>query len=211
MKDKDLTNILEVFLTVQVSKELPRQGFLYSGFKRNEADSVAAHSFSVTVFSYLLAKQLRTEGWKLDEDKTLKIALLHDLGETITGDIGTYAKDLAREVFEKVEGRAFSLLIRNIVDKKELLGYFKEYQELKTLEAQVVKFADALDAFVQGFNTPSANLDDLNKTVKYMVRKKIKDPRLSAIFGNAISLIQDKKVTLYKGHIGEHNEKQETL
>src|SRR3989344_6274221 len=100
MEDNELTNLLEVFMTVQVAKELPRQGFLYSGFKRNEADSVAAHSYSVTLFSYLLAKELEKSGWEIDPDRALKIALVHDMGETITGDIGTYAKDLARGVFD---------------------------------------------------------------------------------------------------------------
>ncbi len=211
MEDKKLAGLLEVFLTVQVSKELPRQGFLYSGFKRNEADSVAAHSFSVALFSYLLARELEKEGWKIDPDKTLKIGLFHDLGETITGDIGTYAKDLARGVFEDVERNAFSLLIRNVANKKEMHDYFEEYIKLKSLESQVVKFADALDAFVQGFNTPGANHDDLDKTVRYIVKRKLKDKNLSSIFYRALSLITEKKVSVYKGHVGSRKERQETL
>ncbi|MBN2368580.1 HD family hydrolase [Candidatus Woesearchaeota archaeon] len=199
---KQLKELLEVFLTIQVSKELPRQGFLYSGFKRNEADSVAAHAYSVTIFSYLLARQLKEEGWDIDPEKALKIALVHDLGETITGDIGTYAKDLARDRFEKVENQAFRLLIRNMLGKDELIELFEAYQNLDTVEAQIVKFADALDAFVQGFNTPSADLADLIKTTKYIARKKIQNKELSKMFDEAMKMITDKKVTVYKGHIG---------
>ena len=199
---KGLKELLEVFLTIQVSKELPRQGFLYSGFKRNEADSVAAHAYSVSVFSYLLARELKNEGWDIDPDKALKIALVHDMGETITGDIGTYAKDLARDRFDKVENEAFRLLIRNMLGKDELLEYFETYQELDTPEAQIVKFADALDAFVQGFNTPSADLNDLIKTTKYIARKKIHNKELARMFDDAVKMITEKKVTVYKGHIG---------
>ncbi len=211
MNDKRLAGLLEVFLTVQVSKELPRQGFLYSGFKRNEADSVAAHSFSVTLFSYLLAKELEKEGWNIDPEKTLKIALFHDLGETITGDIGTYAKDLARGTFEEVEKNAFGLLVRNMGNKKELKDYFDEYTKLKSVESQVVKFSDALDAFIQGFNTPSADKEDLHNTVRYIVKRKIKDKKLSALFYTSLSLITEKKVTVFKGHIGNRRERQQTL
>jgi len=211
MEDNELAGLLEVFLTVQVSKELPRQGFLYSGFKRNEADSVAAHSFSVALFSYLLAKQLEKNGWKLDPDRVLKIALLHDVGETITGDIGTYAKDLARGVFEDVEKNAFGLLIRNMPNKQELIVYFEEYIKLATIESQIVKFADALDAFVQGFNTPSANINDLDSTVKYVVKRKIQDKKLSELFHRALTLIKERKVSVYKGHIGDRRERQEIL
>lgn len=211
MNDKKLSEILELFLTIQVSKELPRQGFLYSGFKRNEADSVAAHSYTVAVFSYLLASELKEDGWQIDPDRVLKIALFHDMGETITGDIGTYAKDLARGVFDKVENQAFKILVRNFKNKKELQGYFEDYQTPTILEAQIVKFVDTLDAFVQGFNTPSADFDDLTKTVAYIAKKKLKDPKLSALFSKAVYLITEKKTTVYKGHIGKNNELQETL
>jgi putative hydrolase of HD superfamily len=211
MNDKQLSNILEFFLTVQVGKELPRQGFLYSGFKRNEADSVAAHSYTVSIFAYMLASELKEDGWEIDKDKVLKIALMHDLGETITGDIGTYAKDLARGVFDKVENQAFKILVRNFKNKEEFMGYFEDYQNPESLEAQIVKFVDTLDAFVQGFNTPSADFDDLTKTVAYIAKKKLKDPKLSALFNKAVYLITEKKTTVYKGHIGKNNEFQETL
>ena len=211
MDEKKLSNLLEVFLTVQVAKELPRQGFLYSGFKRNEADSVAAHSFSVCVLTYLLSRELKKEGWKVDADKALKIALMHDLGESITGDIGTYAKDLARGVFDKVEREAFRLLMRNISNKKELIIYFEEYMSPKSIESQIVKFADSLDAFVQAYTTSNAVLEDLEKNMKIISRKKIKDKRLSALFNISLRLISENKVTLYKGHIGKNRETQETL
>jgi putative hydrolase of HD superfamily len=211
MKSPKMVGLLEVFLTVQVSKELPRQGFLYSGFKLNEADSVAAHSYSVSLFTYLLAKELSSCGWDVDPDKALRMALFHDLGESITGDIGTYAKDLARNIFDKVEKRAFGLLVRNMVDKEELVDLFSEYQKLESLESQVVKFADALDAFIQGFNTPSASLDDLKATVDYITKKKLKDKDLSALFRKSLNLIIEKKVGVYKGHIGDNFEIQERL
>ncbi len=211
MEDKQLSNLLEVFLTVQVAKELPRQGFLYSGFKRSEADSVAAHSFTVTLFSYLLANKLKKEGMPINPEKTLKIALVHDLGETITGDIGTYAKDLARGVFDKVERQAFSLLLRNLEEKREFGECFDEYISQESREAQVVKFADALDAFIQGFNTPSANLDDLRRTVASIAKKKIKDKTLFGLFNKSVRLISERKVTLYKGHIAGEADRQKRL
>lgn len=211
MDDKKLVDLLEVFLTVQVSKELPRQGFLYSGFKRNEADSVAAHSYSVTLFAYLLARELKDEGFDVDPERVLKIAMVHDLGETITGDIGTYAKELARGVFDKVEVEAFSLLTRNLNVRDEFREYFEEYIKLSTTEAAIVKFADALDAFVQGFNTRNATLEDLTKTVGTIAKRKIKDPKLHALFTKAVYLISEKKVTLYKGHLPGADGSQEML
>ena len=99
MKLNDLKKILKVFLTLQWAKELPRQGFIAMGFKRNEADSVAAHSFSTALLAYFFAKELQKDGTKIDAEKTLKMGLVHDIGETIVGDVGTFLKIIAWGVF----------------------------------------------------------------------------------------------------------------
>jgi len=211
MNSKKLKDLIEIFMTVQVTKELPRQGFLYSGFKRNEADSVAAHSFSVTLFSYLFAKELKAGGWDINPDRALKIAMVHDLGETITGDIGTYAKSLARDVFDTVEMKAFSMLVRNNSNKDELIELLEEYQKLESKEAKIVKFADSLDAFLQGFNTPGADKEDLEQSVLYISEKKIKDKELGKLLRSAIKMITTKKVSIFKDFYFTHEVRNEKL
>ncbi|MBN2422569.1 HD family hydrolase [Candidatus Woesearchaeota archaeon] len=204
MQTKEIKQLLEVFLTLQVTKELPRQGFIYSGFKRNEADSVAAHSFNVAAFSYLLARELKSqgiEGIEVNPEKTLKIAVLHDMGESITGDIGTWVKVLAEGKFEEVENKAFKLLVRNLSNKEELVNLFKEYNKLETIEAQIVKLADALDAIAQGINTPGARLEDWKLADKKIIKNKIKNEKLRKIFDESINLLFNRKVTYFRGHI----------
>src|SRR3990167_5787585 len=94
-----LKKILKVFLTLQWAKELPRQGFIAMGFKRQEADSVAAHSWTTAVLVYFLATELKKEGVKINIDKALKMALFHDMAETIVGDVGTFVKGMAKGAF----------------------------------------------------------------------------------------------------------------
>lgn len=196
---------------MQVTKELPRQGFLYSGFKRNEADSVAAHSFNVIAFSYLLARELKSTGMKIDPDKVFNIALFHDMGEAITGDIGTFVKDMAEGVFDKVEKKAFDTLVRNLSSKKELTGYFEEYIKLKSKEAQVVKIADALDALAQGLNTPSAKISDWKYAMENISKSKFKDRRLAKIFNDCVGMLINKEVTYFRGHIDKGGTNQKKL
>src|SRR3989338_4022397 len=96
MKKIVLKKILKVFLTLQWAKELPRQGFIALGFKRNEADSVAAHSWTTTVLVYLLATEMNKNlpaGRQVDVDKAIKMALFHDMAETIIIYFGTFLKD----------------------------------------------------------------------------------------------------------------------
>ncbi len=156
MKIADLKKILKVFLTLQWAKELPRQGFIAMGFKRNEADSVAAHSFSTGMLSYFLARQLQKEGVKIDAEKVLKMGLFHDIGETIVGDVGTFVKGMAGGVFKNIEEEGVKALVDGLDSKEEIIKLVEEYNERKSLEARVVKAADNLDALAQAKGVPGA-------------------------------------------------------
>ncbi len=156
MKLNDLKKILKVFLTLQWAKELPRQGFIAMGFKRNEADSVAAHSFSTALLAYFLAKQLQKEGLNLDAEKVLKMGLVHDIGETIVGDVGTFVKGMAGGVFKNIEEEGVAALVDGLDSKKEIIELVEEYNQRDTMEARVVKAADNLDALAQAKGVPGA-------------------------------------------------------
>jgi len=157
MQIADLKKILKVFLTLQWAKELPRQGFIAMGFKRNEADSVAAHSFSTSLLAYFLAKELQKEGIKVDAEKVLKMALLHDIGETIVGDVGTFVKGMAGGVFRNIEEEGVKALVEGLDSEQEIIELVEEYNERKSLEARVVKAADNLDALAQAKGVPGAS------------------------------------------------------
>ncbi len=156
MKINDLKKILKVFLTLQWAKELPRQGFIAMGFKRNEADSVAAHSFSTALLAYFLAKSLQKDGTKIDPDKVLKMGLVHDIGETIVGDVGTFVKGMAGGVFKDIEEEGVRALVEGLDSDQEIIELVSEYNDRKTLEARLVKVADNLDALAQAKSVPGA-------------------------------------------------------
>ncbi|MBI2040107.1 HD family hydrolase [Candidatus Microgenomates bacterium] len=156
MNISDLKKILKVFLTLQWAKELPRQGFIAMGFKRNEADSVAAHSFSTALLAYFLAKQLKKEGIKINADKVLKMGLVHDIGETIVGDVGTFVKGMAGGVFKNIEEEGVKALVSGLDSREEIMELVEEYNDRKSLEARVVKAADNLDALAQAKGVPGA-------------------------------------------------------
>lgn len=156
MKLNDLKKILKVFLTLQWAKELPRQGFIAMGFKRNEADSVAAHSFATALLAYFFAKQLQKEGIKIDAEKVLKMGLVHDIGETIVGDVGTFVKGMAGGVFKNIEEEGVAALVDGLDSKQEIIKLVEEYNQRESVEARVVKAADNLDALAQAKGVPGA-------------------------------------------------------
>lgn len=156
MRTENLKKILKVFLTLQWAKELPRQGFIALGFKRNEADSVAAHSFTTSLLAYFLAKRLQKEGVKIDPEKALKMGLLHDVGETIVGDVGTFVKGMAGGVFKNIEEEGVRALVSGLDSEEEIIELVEEYNKRESLEARVVKAADNLDALAQAKGVPGA-------------------------------------------------------
>ena len=151
-----LKKILKVFLTLQWAKELPRPGFIALGFKRNEADSVAAHSWTTAMLVYLLASEMKKNGGKIDVDKAVKMALFHDMAETIVGDVGTFVKGMAKGAFAPIEEEGLKWLVKDLPSNKEIVALVEEYMERKTLEARVCKVADNLDALAQAKGVPGA-------------------------------------------------------
>jgi len=151
-----LKKILKVFLTLQWAKELPRQGFIALGFKRNEADSVAAHSWTTAMLTYMLGTEMIKNGQKVDLNKAIKMALFHDMAETIVGDVGTFVKGMAKGAFAGVEEEGLKWLVNDLPTAKEITSLVSEYTQRKTLEARLVKLADNLDALAQAKGVPAA-------------------------------------------------------
>jgi putative hydrolases of HD superfamily len=156
MNQKNLKKILNVFLTLQWAKELPRQGFIALGFKRNEADSVAAHSWTTAMLTYFLASEMKKNGQKIDVDKAVKMALFHDMAETIVGDVGTFVKGMAKGAFAPIEEEGPKHLVKELPQSEEIISLVTEYMERKTPEARLCKVADNLDALAQAKGVPAA-------------------------------------------------------
>lgn len=156
MDKSNLKKILKVFLTLQWAKELPRQGFIALGFKRNEADSVAAHSWTCAMLVYMLATELKKQGQKVDVDKAIKMALFHDMAETIVGDVGTFVKGMAKGAFAPIEEEGLKWLVNDLPTRDEMVELVEEYMQRKTLEARICKVADNLDALAQAKGVPAA-------------------------------------------------------
>ena len=78
---------------------------------------------------------------KVNEDKVLKMCLLHDLAELRTGDANFLNKYYRVENEEK----AISDQWQDIVGGKKIISLLKEYDERKSREAIVAKDADILE------------------------------------------------------------------
>jgi len=110
-------------------------------------ESSAAHSWRLSLMTFILADELKLN---LDVDEALKIAIIHDIAESITGDIdyllianGTVSKDEKKRLEEStMQG------IKNSLPKRtgdEIYDLWKKFETGSTNEGKFVKALDKLE------------------------------------------------------------------
>lgn len=107
-------------------------------------ESVAEHCCRLAVMALTLQSQP-----EIDYDKVLKMCVIHDLGEAITGDIPSFEKNQQDEI---EEFRLITQCFRsNLSEEKaeEFCLLFEEMQALSTKEARYFKALDKLEAVMQ--------------------------------------------------------------
>ncbi len=100
--------------------------------------NLAEHHFRVCWVALLLAEM---EGVR-DTGKVLKMALVHDLTESRTGDVHY----ISRQYTGRDELKALDDIFSKTLIGPEYQKLWREYHEQKTREAKIVKDADFLDA-----------------------------------------------------------------
>ncbi len=110
-------------------------------FFSTRAASNAEHSYRVMWTALVIAKMEKQAGQEVDEEKILKMAMLHDLPESRTGDVNY----MSRQYTTRNEDRAVADIFKETSVKKEFAALWKEFAQHKSLEAKIVKDADNLD------------------------------------------------------------------
>lgn len=119
----------------------------YSTVKKSRGDSSADHSWRLALMVIVLIKELKLD---IDELKAIKIALVHDLAECITGDIDyTLIIDGKVKAEDKKEGelKAISKIKKMLPADigKEIYNLWEEYEEIKSKEAKFIKALDKIE------------------------------------------------------------------
>ena len=142
MKPKDLINFLGIIGNL---KNNTRHVWNASGRK----ESVAEHCWRLAVMALLVGDEFP----ELDIDKVVKMCLIHDFGEAITGDIPSFYKT---KQDREIEDSAVSDLLKLLPDdlSVKFIDLFSEMAELRTGEAKLFKALDRLEAIVSHNESP---------------------------------------------------------
>lgn len=107
-------------------------------------ETVAAHSWRLSVFALLIYSEFP----EIDGDKLIRMCLIHDFGEAITGDIPSFLKTRDHEATEE---NAVQTLLTSLPEPQRgsLTALFAEMDALESKEARLYKALDKLEAVIQ--------------------------------------------------------------
>ena len=156
--------MLTTLIELQRLKRLERTGWSLRGLP-NGTESVAAHSFGVCVTAMLLADRVAAAGLKVDCERVLRLALLHDWAETRVGDMPrTGACYFTREARKAAETQAFADIVKEAgAAAADYEALFDEYEQRTSLESRLVKAADVIDLLVQAYAMQRAGAKGLDE------------------------------------------------
>ena len=131
-------------LTQQL-KLTPRTGWVNHGVDKPE--SIADHMYRMSLMAMVAAKEMPG----LDQNRCVKLALIHDLAEAIVGDI-TPHDPVSKEEKAKMEADAMAKIRDMLGDSlggEEVEALWHEYEDQVTDEAKLLKDLDKLEMIMQ--------------------------------------------------------------
>ncbi|VDN04833.1 unnamed protein product [Thelazia callipaeda] len=146
------TDIFKLLNTLNDLKHLKRTGWVKFNLcnehlKINKPETVASHMYRMAMFAMVLDDKT------CDQIKCIKMALVHDLGEAIIGDITPHCgvSSTEKHRLEKDAMEQISKMVPLSVGS-DWYSLWQEYEERQTKEAIIVKHLDEFDMVAQAFH-----------------------------------------------------------
>lgn len=115
-------------------------------------ESVAGHCFSTAMLVVTLKPYIEKN---FDYTKALEMALVHDLGESLAGDISLHEQTTKikeqKQIQEEKAVRKMMLLLNN-ESAGNINSLWNEYEQRESKEARLIKLLDTFDAHITVLN-----------------------------------------------------------
>ena len=178
MTQDELNRILELIQLAGLLKRTPRYGWLMAKVPLCDVESVAEHSYRVSLISMIIAEYMKKHGIEVNSEKTMKMALIHDIAEAKLQDLNLLS---IRYLGEETKLAAENKIIEELFGEtslSELKTLWNEFEQRKTLESKIVKSADLLDMlfqalFYEQMGVRSENLDEFWSDLKKLKESEI--------------------------------------
>ena len=128
---------------------LARTGWMLRGVPNTIAEPVSSHSFNASIIAFELAVWVAERGVTVSPEKAAAIALFHDVGESIIGDIPKTAgiSDAKREA----EARA----VQSLPLSEAAKSLIREFEDSRSSEAIIARIAELAATLLVGLRYKS--------------------------------------------------------
>jgi putative hydrolases of HD superfamily len=149
MENIELLRTLQFLREAERLKDVERTAWTSKGRR----ESAAEHTWRLSLMALVLEGAFP----EVDLDRLLRIIIVHDLGEALTGDISATLQP--PEGKSEAERTDLLRLLEPLPEDSRgyILGRWDEYEAAETVEARVVKGLDKLETILQhnqGMNPP---------------------------------------------------------
>ena len=158
----DPDDLLRLLSRLERLEALPRTGWIVCGVQHPE--SIAAHSYMVTLTALWLADALRARGQQVDVEALLRIALLHDVGEAMMTDLPRPVKRFAgADVLRQAEAAGAAHVLGQGAPASWRQAHQAYDQRPRSLEARLVKAADTIQMLAKALQYHAQRRGDVRR------------------------------------------------
>ena len=140
-------NVLDFYLLATKLKTVVRSGWneKHWNIRAERLESIAEHIYGTCILAIAMQSEFPHE---IDINKVVKMLVLHEVGETIIGDI-TPTDGYTEEEKERIEHEAMAEALSPLTDKDELLKLVYEFDAHETNESKFAAMIDKMEADIQ--------------------------------------------------------------
>lgn len=149
----------------------------FSAKMRLKDESVAEHSFHTALYAMILADlEEKVFKNKVNKEKILKTALLHDVEECLTGDIIYSFKHTDESLTEEIK-RISQKFLENLMDNlpkeiaREYIALWQKSKDGGRIEGKIIEAADKLEGLIYASNEFSLGNKDFKKIIKLYIQQ----------------------------------------
>ncbi|KAI9824035.1 MAG: hypothetical protein M1832_002103 [Thelocarpon impressellum] len=181
MPAEDTASPVPFFHLLSRLKTTPREG--WRRFDIDNGESIADHMYRMSLLTMFAPPSLAS---RLDVARCTKMALVHDMAESIVGDI-TPVDKVSKPEKSRREEATMDYLSQSVLGRvhggvvgKDLKDVWDEYEKGDTLEAQFVHDIDKLELLLQMAEYEQSHQGKLDLSEFAYVAKKIVLPEVQA-------------------------------
>ena len=137
-------NVVNYYVLCNKLKDVVRTGWIDWKVKRERVESIAEHIFGVQMLAISMKSEYQ---YDIDIMKVIYMLAIHELGETIIGDLTQF--QISKEEKEKIEHEAVHNILSSLLDGEQIEELFLEFDAHETPEAMFAYQCDKLECDIQ--------------------------------------------------------------